>query len=67
MAKTQFVKRITYPDYSELYKLFEVDTVTKQETPVDPFNAGILLMAVEEQLPEILSITSKREADAPGF
>ena len=67
MTKTQFVKRITHPDYGELYKFFEVDEGTRQETPVDPFDAGILLMAVEEGLPEILTITSKRGADASGY
>ena len=67
MTKTQFVKRITHPDYGELYKFFEVDEATRQETPVDPFDAGILLMAVEEQLPEILTIASKRGADASGY
>ena len=67
MTKTQFVKRITHPDYGELYKFFEVDEATREETPVDPFDAGILLMAVEEQLPEILTITSKRGADASGY
>lgn len=67
MTKTQFVKRITHPDYGELYKFFEVDAETQAETPVDPFDTGILLMAVEEQLPEILTITSKRGAEASGY
>lgn len=67
MTITLFVKRITHPDYGELYKFFELDETTQQETPVDPFDAGILLMAVEEQLPEILTITSKRVADANGY
>ncbi|MFD1032471.1 DUF4357 domain-containing protein [Metaplanococcus flavidus] len=67
MKKTPFVKRITHPDYGELYKFFELDAETQEETPVDPFDAGILLMAVEEQLPEILTITSKRGADASGY
>ncbi|WP_422124309.1 DUF4357 domain-containing protein [Planococcus sp. X10-3] len=66
MTKTQFVKRITHPDYGELYQFFQLDAVTQEETPVDPFDAGILLMAVEEQ-PEILTITSKRGADASGY
>lgn len=67
MTKTQFVKRITHPDYGELYQFFQMDEATRQETPVDPFDAGILLMAVEEVQPEILSIRSKRGADASGY
>ena len=69
MTKTQFVKRITHPDYGELYQFFELDGETQEEMPVDPFNAGILLMAVaeEEMLPEILTITSKRGAEAMGY
>ena len=67
MTKTQCVKRITHPNYGALSKFFELDEATRQETPVDPFDAGILLMAIEEQLPEILTITSKRGADASGY
>ncbi|WP_033541028.1 methionine sulfoxide reductase [Planococcus sp. CAU13] len=67
MTKTHFVKRITQPDYGELYQFYEVDKATREETPVDPFDAGLLLMAVEEELPEILTITSKRGADASGY
>lgn len=67
MTNTPFVKRITHPDYGELYQFFEVDAETKKETPVNPFDAGILLVAVEESMPEILTITSKRGADASGY
>lgn len=68
MTKTQFVKRVTHPDYGELYQFFELDGETREETLVDPFDAGILLMAVEEEvLPEILTITSKRGAEASGY
>ncbi|RAZ81118.1 DUF4357 domain-containing protein [Planococcus halotolerans] len=68
MTKTQFVKRITHPDYGELYQFFELDEATREETLLDPFDAGLLLMAVEEEgLPEILAITSKRGADATGY
>ncbi len=69
MTKTQFVKRITHPDYGELYQFFEVDRVTQEETFVDPFDAGLLLLAMEEEeaMPEILAITSKRGADASGY
>lgn len=69
MTKTQFVKRITHPDYGELYQFYEVDEATQEETLLDPFDAGLLLMAVEkeEELPEILRITSKRGADASGY
>lgn len=67
MKKTPFVKRVTHPHYGELYQFFEVDTETLEEIPVDPFDAGILLMAAEEDVPEILTITSKRGADASGY
>lgn len=68
MTKTQFVKRITHPDYGELYQFYEVDRVTQEETMVDPFDAGLLQMAAEEEeLPEILAITSRRGADASGY
>ncbi|QHJ70152.1 DUF4357 domain-containing protein [Planococcus halotolerans] len=68
MTKTQFVKRITHPDYGELYQFFELDEATRIKTLVDPFDTGLLLMAVEEEeLPEILAITSKRGADASGY
>lgn len=69
MTKTHFVKRITHPDYGELYQFYEVDSVTQKETFLDPFDAGLLMSAVEEldQLPEILTITSKRGADASGY
>ncbi|RLQ90233.1 DUF4357 domain-containing protein [Planomicrobium sp. Y74] len=68
MTKTQFVKQITHPDYGELYQFYEVDEATRMKTLVDPFDAGILLMAMEEEeLPEILAITSKRGADATGY
>lgn len=68
MTKTQFVKRITHPDYGELYQFYEMDEATRTKTLVDPFDAGLLLMAAEEEeLPEILGITSKRGADASGY
>lgn len=67
MTKTQFVKKITHPDYGELYKFFEMDPDTGHETTIDPFDIGILLLAGEEQLPEVLTITSKRGADASGY
>lgn len=67
MIKTQFVKRITHPDYGEVYQFYEVDAETQEEMFVNPFDAGLLLMAVEEELPEILTITSKRGADASGY
>ncbi|MCM3609975.1 methionine sulfoxide reductase [Planococcus sp. MERTA32b] len=70
MTKTQFVKRITHPDYGELYQFYEVDGTTREETLLDPFDAGILLMSeVEEaeELPEILKISSRRGADASGY
>ncbi|WP_281863570.1 DUF4357 domain-containing protein [Planomicrobium okeanokoites] len=70
MTKTQFVKRITHPDYGELYQFYEVDGATREGTLLDPFEAGLLLMAEAEEvevLPEILVISSRRGADATGY
>lgn len=67
MTKTQFVKRITHPDFGQVYQFYEVDADTQQERFVDPFDAGLLTLAVKEELPEILTITSKRGADASGY
>ncbi|WP_203333740.1 DUF4357 domain-containing protein [Planococcus beigongshangi] len=67
MTKTQFVKRITHPDYGQVYQFYEVDEETQKEVFVDPFDAGLLMLATEEELPEILAITSKRGADASGY
>ncbi|WP_203333729.1 hypothetical protein [Planococcus beigongshangi] len=48
MTKTHYDKRIILPDYGELYEFYEVDEATRAKTPVDPFDAGLLMMALEE-------------------
>ncbi|RNF39752.1 DUF4357 domain-containing protein [Planococcus salinus] len=67
MNNDYHVKKVFHPAHGEFYQFFKIDQATGQETAVSPFDAGMFQPIDKPPQPEILSIVSKRGADASGY
>ena len=67
MTADYYVKKVFHPTHGELYQFLKLDEATGKEMAISPFDTGVFQYTAEPQQPEILSIVSKRGADASGY
>ncbi|MCJ1907748.1 methionine sulfoxide reductase [Planococcus ruber] len=67
MAQEIYVKKVVNEKYGELYQFLKVDLETGKKEVVFPFAMAQFPEVVPEEEPELLTIQSKRGADAVGY
>lgn len=67
MAQEIYVKKVVNEKYGELYQFLKVDLETGKEEVVYPFEMAQFPKVILEEEPELLTIQSKRGADAVGY
>lgn len=67
MAQEIYVKKVANEKYGELYQFLKVDLKTGKEEVVFPFEMAQFPEIIQEEEPELLTIQSKRGADAMGY
>lgn len=67
MITQRYVKKVIPSTHGELYQFLELDPIIGEDKTVFPFETGTFQELIQEEIPEILTITSKRGANASGF